>query len=59
MKALTAAIFKLCTANGIHNEEAVLSCFDKYVNCSIRYEDFKAKDKQKEALKKLEKCKGK
>jgi hypothetical protein len=56
MKILSAIIFKLCTVNGIHNEEAVLTCFDKYVNCSITQAVTDAKDTEQKAIIQLNKC---
>lgn len=54
MKLLVAAIFKICTQQGLYDDERILSCFDHYVNCSITMKTAT----EAAALKQLEKCKG-
>ena len=59
MKLLSVAIFKLCfAAHGLNNQEAILTCFDKYVNCSINIETMKHLEPEKKAIEALSKCEG-
>jgi len=59
MKLLSAAIFQICLSSGKgkpHTDEYMATCFDKYVNCTIKAEDSKAYDPEVVALKRLNHC---
>ncbi len=57
MKLLVAAILKICTtAHGVHNEEALQTCFDKYTNCTLTMEVIQSEKPEIAALKRLNTC---
>ncbi len=56
MKILVAAIIKICASYNDPNSEAMLDCFDKYVNCTVTEQTIQAKKPEVASLKRLNLC---